>query len=113
MLMLEKNHVFVGESEAVRVDNGVDEPVQLLQHPLVCEHGVDGPQRSGRTDPLSCVNPFKEIIITNTDDEYLTSINPYCRLFTTTISANFHNLQISSFPRLSDNLCLDKLILTG
>ena len=52
-------HVFVREGEPVRVDNGVDEPVQLLQHPRVSQHGVDGPQRRGRADPLPRMDTSK------------------------------------------------------
>ena len=48
--------MFVGESKAVRVDDGMDEPVELLHHPLVAQHSVDGPQRSGGADPLPGVD---------------------------------------------------------
>ena len=52
--------MFVGESEAVWVDNGVNEPVELLHHPLVAQHGVDGPQRRGWANPLPGMNTFIE-----------------------------------------------------
>ena len=52
--------MFVGESEAVWVDNGVNEPVELLHHLLVAQHGVDGPQRRCWANPLPGVNTFNE-----------------------------------------------------
>ena len=54
--------MFVGESKAVRVDNRMDEPVELLHHPLVAQHRVDGPQRRGWANPLPSVDTFKHII---------------------------------------------------
>ena len=52
----EDHHVFVGEGEAVRVDDRMEEPVQVVNHPLVPQHHVQSPQRRGRADPFPGVD---------------------------------------------------------
>ena len=50
------NHMFVGEGEAVRIDNGMNEPVQTVQHLLITQHRVNGPESCGWRYPLSSMN---------------------------------------------------------
>ena len=49
-------HMFMSEGEAVWVDNRMYEPVNVVNHPLVLQHCMEGPQSCGRADPFSRVN---------------------------------------------------------
>ena len=49
--------MFMRELKSIRVDNNMEEPIQVIHHPLILQNSMQGPQGSGRADPLSCMDP--------------------------------------------------------
>ena len=54
--------MFVGEGEAVRVDDRMEEPVQVVDHPLVPQHHVESPEGRGRADPFPGVDSYQIVL---------------------------------------------------
>merc|ERR1719268_279455 len=79
----------MSKCETIRIDNNMDEPIQIFNHPLILEDGVQSPQCCCCADPLSRMN---------------TSIDPNRWFVSTSASTYLCNLEISTFPRLANNL---------
>ena len=50
--------MFMSESESIRIDNRMNEPVQVVKHPLISNDSMNCPQSLSRTDPFPGMDTY-------------------------------------------------------